>query len=205
MRVGQGWSPDRVVDTEQAEYFAQRAIECDHVEAMGFAVQGHLAAYLHKNFDSAFACFETALDNNPNSARAWLWNAAAHAWVGEGSPAVEKINRAMALSPYDPLAFAYSGIASMAYLADRQYARAVEFALRCILENRGYTSAYKLLVMALVLAGREEEARTPADQLLLLEPNFTVGQFRHQSPASAGPLGEMYCDALARAGVPLSA
>jgi TolB-like protein/DNA-binding SARP family transcriptional activator len=205
MRVGQGWSPDRVLDTKQAENFAQRAIECDHLEAMGFAVQGHLAAYLHKNFDSAFACFETALRNNPNSARAWLWNAAAHAWLGEGAPAVEKINRAMALSPYDPLACAYSGVASMAYLADRQYARAIEFAMRCMRENPSYTTAHKALIFALVLAGREGEARTPADQLLLLEPSFTVRQFRHQSPVSAGPLAEIYCDALARAGVPLSA
>jgi TolB-like protein/DNA-binding SARP family transcriptional activator len=205
MRVGQGWSPDRADDTKQAEHFAQRAIECDHVEAMGFAVQGHLAAYLHKNFDSAFACFETALCNNPNSARAWLWNAAAHSWLGEGAPAVEKINRAMALSPYDPLTCAYSGIASMAYLADRQYARAIEFALRCRRENPSYTHAYRVLIFALVLAGREKEARTPAGQLLQLEPSFTVQQFRHQSPVSAGPLGEIYCDALARAGVPLSA
>jgi tetratricopeptide (TPR) repeat protein len=144
------------------------------------------------------------LCNNPNSARAWLWNAAAHSWLGEGAPAVEKINRAMALSPYDPLTFAYSGIASMAYLADRQYARAVEYALRCIRENRGYTSAYKLLTMALVLEGRGVEARTPVHQLLLLEPEFTVQQFRHRFPGSAKPLGELCCDALARAGVPLS-
>src|SRR5207247_891398 len=37
MRVGQGWSPDRAVDTEQAEFCAQRATECDPTEAMAFA------------------------------------------------------------------------------------------------------------------------------------------------------------------------
>jgi TolB-like protein/DNA-binding SARP family transcriptional activator len=204
MRVGQGWSPDPAHDTVEADDFAARAVECGPTESMAFAVQGHVAAYLHKDFDLAFARFETALRINPNSARAWLWNAAAHAWMGEGPQAVEKVHRAIALSPYDSLACAYSGIASMAYLADHQYERAIEFALRCARENPGYTHAYRAQIFALVLAGREKEARTPAHQLLLLEPNFTVEQFRRKSPACAGPLGDLYCEALARAGVPTS-
>jgi tetratricopeptide (TPR) repeat protein len=170
MRVGQGWSPNPAGDTVQTDHFAQRAVECDETEPMALAVQGDVATYLHKDFDLAISCFETALHINPNSARAWLWNANAHAFIGEGTRAVEKVNRAMALSPYDPLVCSYSGGASMAYLADRQYARAIEFALRCIRENRGYTSAYKLLVMALVLEGHGVEARSPVHQLLLLEP-----------------------------------
>ena len=204
IRVGQGWSPDPVRDTAQADYFARRAVDCDATEPMASAVQGHVATYLHKDFDLAFSCFETALQINPNGARAWLWNANAHAYIGEGARAVEKVNRAMALSPYDPLMYAYSGGASLAYLADRQYARSIEFALRCIRENRGYTSAYKLLIAAFVLAGRESEARSPVYQLLLLEPGFTVRRHRRRFPGSATPFGELYCNSLATAGVPLS-
>ena len=204
MRVGQGWSPDRAVDTRQAEFWAKRAIECDPMEAMAFAVQGHAAAYLHKDFDLAFECFETALQLNPNSARAWLWNASAHGWTGDGAKAVKKINRAMALSPYDPLTYAYSASASLAYLADQQYDRAIEFALRSIRDNRSYTAAYKLLIPALVLAGREIEARAPANQLLTLEPGLTVERFRRRFPGGGRPIGEICCDALAIAGVPVS-
>jgi hypothetical protein len=92
----------------------------------------------------------------------------------------------------------------LAYLADHQYARSIEFALRCIRENRGYTSAYKLLIAAFVLAGRESEARSPVYQLLLLEPGFTVRRHRRRFPGSATPFGELYCNSLAAAGVPLS-
>src|SRR5438067_2188742 len=59
MRVGQGWSPDPARDTGQADYFADRAIECDQTEPLAFAVRGHVAAYLRKDFDLARACFET--------------------------------------------------------------------------------------------------------------------------------------------------
>lgn len=204
LRVGQGWSPDPAYDRAQADRFAATAIECDPAEPLAFAVQGHVAAYLRKDFQTAFGCFDTALQINPNAARAWLWNAAVHSWLGEGPPAIEKINRAMALAPYDPLICTYSGIASMGYLADAQYERAVEFALRCKRENPNYTHAYRALIFALVLSGRETEAHVPAHQLLRLEPSFTVERFRRHSPSMAGPLGEAYCDALARAGVPVS-
>lgn len=204
MRIGQGWSPDPAQDTEQADRFARLAAECDASEAMAYAVQGHAAAFLHKDFDLAFSCFETALRFNPNNARAWLWSAYAHAWFGDGAQAVDKINRAMALSPYDPLACAYSGGAGMAYLADRQYVRAIEFALRGIRENGAYSGAYRVLITALVLAGDEDNARAQVQRLLALEPGFTVQQFRRRYPGSARPAGELYADAFARAGVPLS-
>jgi adenylate cyclase len=126
----------------------------------------------------------------------------AHAWLGEGRSAVEKVNRAMALSPYDPLVCAFSGGASMAYLADGQYDRAIEFALRCVRENRGYTAAYKLLILGLSLAGRETEARSPLQHLLFLEPAFTVRRYRARFPGRDGPLADPFCNALLRAGTP---
>ncbi len=102
LRVAQGWSPDPAYDTKQADHFAERAVVCDALEPMALAIHGHVAAYLHKDFDLAFRRFETALRVNPNAAPAWLWSAAAHAWIGNGSRAVEEINRAISLSPYDP-------------------------------------------------------------------------------------------------------
>jgi adenylate cyclase len=124
--------------------------------------------------------------------------------MGNGPRAIEEINKAMALSPYDPLMYAYSIIAGMAYLADGQLERAIECALRSLRENRTYTSAYRLLVIALVLAGREEEARASARRLLDLEPGLTVAGFRRRYPGSASPHANLFCDALAKAGIPRS-
>jgi adenylate cyclase len=204
LRVGQGWSPDPTQDTAEAERFAQRAIECDSTDPMAFAIYGHIASYLHKDFELAFQSLETALDLNPNAPQAWLWSAAARAWMGDGRRAIQEINKAMALSPYDPLMYAYSGIAGMAYLADGQYDRAIECALRSMRENKTYTHAHRLLVMASELAGREEQARRAVRQLLQLEPGLTVELFRKRYPGSASPHADVYCDALARAGVPAS-
>ena len=204
LRVGQGWSPDPADDARQADHFARAAIECNSMEPMALAVHGHVASFLYKVFDLAFRRFETALRINANAAPAWLWSAAAHAWMGNGSRAIEEINKAMALSPYDPLMYAYSGNAAMAYLVDGQHERAIECALRSLQENRTYTSAHRQLVVALVLAGREDEARASARRLLELEPGLTVEGFRRRYPGSASPHTEIFCDALARAGIPIS-
>ncbi len=142
LRVGQGWSPDPADDASQADRFARAAIECNSMEPMALAVHGHVVSYLYKDFDLALRRFETALRINANTAPAWLWSAAAHAWMGNGSLAIEQIDKAMALSPYDPLMYAYSGNAAMAYLVDGQYERAIECALRSLHENRTYTSAH---------------------------------------------------------------
>ncbi len=201
LRVGQGWSPDPANDATQADHFAQSAIECNSMEPMALAVHGQVASYLYKDFDLAFRRFEAALRINANAAPAWMWSAAAHAWMGNGPRAIEEINKAMALSPYDPLMYAYNAYASIAYLVDSQYERAIECALRSLRENRTYTAAHRLLVIALVLAGRENEARASARRLLELEPGLTVAGFRRRYPGSASPQADLFCDALARAGV----
>jgi tetratricopeptide (TPR) repeat protein len=203
LRVGQGWSPDPRRDTDQAEYFARRAIACDNTEPMAFAVFGQIASYLRKDFGSAFEHFAIALELNPNCAQAWAWSASARAWMGEGPRAIEEITKAIALSPYDPLMYLYTSNAGMAYLADGQYDRAIEYALRSLRENKTFTSAYRTLVMASQLAGKAEQARRMVHHLLQLEPGLTVAKFRDRYPGSAAPQTELYCDALAKAGLPL--
>ena len=205
LRVGQGWSPDPADDAAQADSFAQSAIDWNSAEPMGFAVHGHVVSYLYKHFDLALRRFETALSINASAAPAWLWSAATQAWMGNSARAIEEINKAIALSPYDPLMYAYSSIAAIAYLINGLYERAIECALRSLRENRTYTASYRLLVIALALADRNDEARASARRLLELEPGLTVAGFRRRYPGSTSSHADLFCDALARAGVPLSA
>jgi TolB-like protein/DNA-binding SARP family transcriptional activator len=205
MRVGQEWSPSPERDTTAAEHYAKLASQCDPMDSMAIAVQGHVAAYLRKDFDRAFPFFEKALHINPNSSRAWLWSSNAHAWNGQGSEAVAKIERAIALSPFDPMVCAYSGGAAMAYLADGQYAKAAEAAARCIRDNETYTTGHKLLVIALALANQREEAREAVGPLMALDRKFCVDRYLARFPGSSGPLAGPFREALLTAGVPQSA
>ena len=55
--------------------------------------------------------------------------------------------------------YAYNAYASIAYLVDGQYERAIECALRCLTGEPDLHGGYRQLVIALVLAGRENEAQ----------------------------------------------
>jgi TolB-like protein len=202
LRIGQGWSPDPGRDAQLAAGFADRALECDGREPMALGVQGHIAAYLHKNFALAAERFENALELNPNAASVWLWSAAARAWAGDGKAAVIEVNKGTALSPYDPLMYFSNTIAGMAYLADAQYERAVESAYLALRDHRRYTAAHRLLVIGLMLVGRADEGRAAANRLSILEPGVTVERFRARYPGAGAPQADLYCEALAQAGVP---
>jgi TolB-like protein len=204
LRVAQGWSLDPAYDVKQADRFSQQAVDADELDPMALAIHGHVAAYLRKDFDTAFRRFDAALRLNPNAAPAWLWSAAAYAWIGDGHRAVEEANQAVTLSPFDPLMCAYSAVAGMAYLADAQYDRALECGLRSMGENRRYSAAYKLVILAHTLSGRKEAALPYIDPLLTVEPGFSVERYRRVFPGSETSTGKLYADALATAGVPLN-
>jgi tetratricopeptide (TPR) repeat protein len=151
---------------------------------------------------SALDRFDAALGIDANTAHAWMWSAATSMWSGDGRGAVEKITRGSALSPYDPLMYFSHSVAGMAYLADGQYERAIEYAYLSLRENKNYASGYRHLVIALMLAGRSDEARSAARRLLTIEPNVTVERFRLRFPGRDSPQAHLYCQALSEAGVP---
>jgi DNA-binding SARP family transcriptional activator/TolB-like protein len=203
LRVGQGWSDDPARDTKLASEYADRALDVDPLEPTALGIQGHISAYLHKDFDLAFERFEDALHLNPNSAPVWVWSAAARAWQGDGRRAVEEAVKGKALSPFDPLSYFFNTIAGMAYLMNGEYERAIECGYLTLQENRRYTAGHRLLVLGLMLAGRSDEGRAAGRRLLAAEPGMTVEAFRTRYPGSGNPHAEIYCNALAEAGVPI--
>ena len=203
LRVGQGWSPDPDYDAREADRYAGKLSSATAWSRWPWPSTAMPQPISIRISNSPSSVSTRRSRSTPTRHPAWLWSAAAHAWMGDGPMAIEKINRAMALTPYDPLMYAYSGIAGMAYLVDGQYERAIEYALRCMQENRTYTHAYRLLAIASMLAGREGDARGAVRGLLDLEPGLTVERFRRRYPGSASAHAELFCDALGRAGVPL--
>jgi hypothetical protein len=179
-------------------------LDSDPREPMALGIQGHIAAYLHKDFGLAFERFQQALQINPNAAPVWVWSAAARAWAGEGGRAVEEANKGTALSPFDPLMYFFNTIRGMAYLMDAQYGRAVECGYLAVRENRRYTAGHRLLVFGLMLAGHCDEGRAAARRLVVAEPTMTVDKFRARYPGARNPHTDLYCEVLVEAGIPRS-
>lgn len=202
MRIANGASDDAAKDSTAATACAERALACDPDDALALAVDALVAAWSRHDLDAAEQRLTQALAANPNEPLAWLWNGITHAWRGRGSEAVQCTDRALSLSPLDPMIYFFHSLASTANLIGERYERAIELAELSLRENRLHTPTLRTLAVAQVLSGRMVEARETMRRLRELEPGLTVAAFRARYPGRDSPQFAHFAEALEAAGLP---
>lgn len=202
LRMAVGASEDPLRDRKAATACAERALECDSKDALALAVDAHVAAWARHDLDAAERRLSEAIASNPNEPLAWLWNAMVHAWRGRGPEAVQSADRALSLSPLDPMIYYFNSLASTANLVGERYERAIELAERSLREHCAHTPTLRTLAVAQVLSGRLEDARNTVARVRELEPSLTVGAFRARYPGRDSPQFERFAAALHTAGLP---
>lgn len=199
--VQQGWSQDPQDHARKVMASTRRALDNDPDSSLALTVQGFVLTNLVKDLDGAATSYETTLNINPNESLPWLLTGTLNAFKGNGKDALEASERALLLSPLDPLRYFYDSLAATAAVTAGKYDRAIELAKRSLKANRTHTSTYRALAIAQSLSGRMDDARDTVQGLLQLEPSFTVTQFLARTPAR-GVLAATVADALLRAGLP---
>ena len=204
LQVAQGWSNDPQRDANEALNYCERALELDSHSALAIAVTGQVHGYLRQDLDMAERMYHQALSINPNEPLAWLWLGMSRAFRDGGESAMEATERALGLSPLDPLRYYYQSLAASAAACTGHYERAIELARASIRINRTHSSTYRALAIAQVLSGDAEAARKTVTQLLVLEPHFTVRGFTERFPAAQQAPEHMHrlAQALSAAGLP---
>ncbi|MHB2169666.1 BTAD domain-containing putative transcriptional regulator [Alsobacter sp. R-9] len=202
LRTSQGWSSDLARDARLAADHAARALDAEPDCSLALAVDGHVNTHYLRRFDIAESRFELAVEAGPNDALAWLLKSTLHTFRGEGEPALNSAERALLLSPLDPRRWYYDALAASAAVSAQDYERAVALARRSIRANRTHSSTFRALTIALSLAGRVDEARQAARDLLTLQPDLTVSAYRERHPSGAFAIGDRLAQALRIAGVP---
>jgi adenylate cyclase len=201
--VGQGWSANQAQDSATAVELALKAIELDGQNALALATYGHLRSYLFHDYDSAFEYFDRALAACPNHSLAWLLSSGTLSYVGRSVQAVQHGEKALQLSPLDRSLFYYYTFLNLAHYGNGTYEQAVKWGKMSVSENPNYTANLRILTGALVGAGRVDEARDVAAQLLRLEPGFRVGVWgRTRLPFRDPEISEKYMEHLRTAGLP---
>ncbi|HEX6528813.1 MAG TPA: tetratricopeptide repeat protein, partial [Burkholderiales bacterium] len=202
LRVANGASEDAARDAAAAIASAERALSCDPDDALALAVAGHVAGRSRYDLDGAERCLAQALAVNPNEPLAWLWSGINHAWRGRGREAIECSERALSLSPLDPMIYYFNSLASTAHLLAGSYERALDLSERSLRDNVLHTPTLRTLAAAQVELGRAREARETVRRLLETEPGLTVGAFRARYPGRDTAEGERFMSALESAGLP---
>jgi len=202
LRVLIGTSENPPDDMRAAIASAGRALACDAEDALALAMDAFVAAWSRHDLDTAELRLSQALTANPNEPLAWLYRGITHAWRGRGNEAIECTDRALSLSPLDPMIYYYNSLAATANLIGERYERAIELAERSLRENRLHTPTLRTLAAAQFLSGRVPQARETVRQLRELQPGLTVGTFRARYPGRDSPQAARFASALQAAGLP---
>jgi tetratricopeptide (TPR) repeat protein len=202
LRFNRGWTDDRSGEANVALECTRRALDADPECSLALTIDGFAHTNLLKQLDVAQQRYALALSVNPNDSLAWLLKGTLHAFEGEGEEAVDATERALRLSPLDPLRYFYESLGATAALSAGRYERAVELAQRSLRVNRTNTSTLRALAIAQSLLGNVEAARLTVGEVLAIEPTLTVQRYLERSPSGAYKTGKIWSEALRQAGLP---
>ena len=163
-----------------------RAALASHVDdAAALAVAAMVIAHLGRDRQTALDFIERALALNASCATAHYFGAHIDAFAGHSAPATAHAERALRLSPFDPLAFEAFFALGVIAMHEARYDKAEELFARATQANSAAVGMPLCRVCALALAGRLDEARTVAQRALELRPSIRGSHFPRDGNDSA--------------------
>jgi TolB-like protein len=178
LRRVQGWAAGSGPEIAETVRLARLAIEIGREDPDALC----MAAIALSNFAhepaTAGSIVDRALALNPNSALAWSlrgWVAAGNAQPGT---AIEAFERAMRLSPFDPIGFLFTAGLALASLLAGLYQDANRWADVSLREQPRYLLAIRVKVVSCAELGRMDEARHWLGRMLDINPGSTIAEYR---------------------------
>ena len=184
------WADDIADSQAKARSLAERAAALSGDDPLVLAILGAVHTFV-RNFGVARMLLERALALDPNCAWAWSRLGWIEDYEDKPAKAIENFERAIRLSPIDPMNFNnYAGIGSAHEVAE-EFDQAVLFCRRALQERPHATWIYRNLASALVGAGRVEEANQAFAEMLRYYPDLTVSKFKQAMVFSASSMEGM--------------
>jgi TolB-like protein len=198
----QGWGALSDEDTGEACRLARQALEAARDDAETIWQAALTLFFLAGEAAMAAAALDRAMALNPNSANAWLARGIIHAWRNQPEAAIEAIERARRLSPFDPYTFRNAYNLAIAHLAARRFEQAIEWADRALHDQPRTVTAMRVKVAALAHLGQLDEARAELSRMLAIDPKLTIAGFLGSAHYQAPEVLELYVTGLRLAGLP---
>jgi adenylate cyclase len=196
--VTQGWAADPKSEFAEGMRFLQLVLRFDGNDHLALSMLGYAAAW-SGDFDTAREMMDRAIASNPNAAFAWSTRGWTYQVAGNPEEAIRSFERAVLLSPFDPLLFVTLTEMGVAFIGLDRFDEAVVAAKKALNQNPAYVPSYCCLTTALAHLGREAEARNAVARLLELKPHFRISEWAARSDARTH---QMFIDGLRRAGIP---
>jgi len=199
----QGWGALAADDVAEACRLARQALEAERDDADTISQAAWTLLLLANEAAMAASVLDRALALNPNAAHAWSARGHIHALRNQPEAAIEAIERARRLSPFDPYTFFCAQIIALAHLAARRFEQAIEWADRALHDQPRFVSAMRFKVVANAHLGRLDAARAELSRALAIDPKLTIAGYREYARSHQAPeILELLVTGLRLAGLP---
>lgn len=194
-----GWT-DMAATMPVAERAALAAVEADREDA--WAHHGLAYTYLfRRRFDDALAEFELALQLNPNFAMAHAFYGVTLCYAGRWQDGDAAARRTLRLSPRDPLAAIYCGVAAYARFIGRDYEGAVQMARESMRQRADFVGAHRVLTAAAGMSGDPALSASALEALRRAQPGISLAWITRELPMLREEDRAHYLEGLRRAGM----
>jgi adenylate cyclase len=198
-----GWLTDPEREIADGVRLARRAVALGKDDPTALWSSGRTLAELAGELEAGAAHIDRALVLNPNLAAAWSASGWVRIRLGEPADAIERFERAMRLSPLDPLAYhTYTGM-GFAHLFTGHYDEAVFWARKATQEQPSWAAALRAAAMAYALSDRIVEAREAMIRLREIDPGLRLSNLARVTPPFRRPEDlARWTEGLRKAGLP---
>jgi tetratricopeptide (TPR) repeat protein len=148
------------------------------------------------------AFVEQALAINPNFAVGWMLSGLISVYLGEPERAIERIERAIRLSPRDPFNFIAQTALAMAHFFSGHYAESLSWAEKALRDHPDYQLVLRVSVAANALTGHQQAAKQALARLRHLDPALRVSNLKDRFPLRRTEDIARFSDGLRKAGLP---
>jgi TolB-like protein len=196
------WMVDRVQEVAEALRLARRAAELGKDDPVALCTAGIALSYVVGDLEGGGALIERSLALNPNWAWAWLFSGWVKVWAGEPEVAIERVTRAMRLSPHDPqMVNAQAAMAAAHFFAGR-YAEASSWAQTAVLEQPNHFIAACVAAASGALGGRAVEAQKAMVRVRQLDPTLRMSNLKDLFPFRRPEDFARWAESMRGAGLP---
>jgi TolB-like protein/cytochrome c-type biogenesis protein CcmH/NrfG len=194
-----GWD-DMGAATPIGERAALAAIRADSEDAWAHYALGSVYLFT-RNFDDSLAEFELALRLNPSFSPARGYYGVALAYCGRWEEGYLAARHALRLSPRDPFAAIYCGVAAYAQFVGGNYDEAIRMSREALRHRSDFVGAHRVLTASAALAGLNQVAEAALLELRRAQPNVSLAWIASQMPFQHDVDRERYLDGFRRAGL----
>jgi adenylate cyclase len=201
-RKAGGWTTDRAQEIAETARLARRAAELGKDDALALCTGGFALAWVVSDVEDGAALIDKALLLNSNLAWAWLFSGWVKVWLGEPEVAIERVARAMRLSPQDPHIFSMQTAIACAHFFAGRHAEAWSWAETAVREQPNYGFPTCVAAASAALSGRPAEAEKAMARLRLLMPELRIFNLEDLFPIRRSEDFTRFADGLRKAGLP---